>query len=172
LRRSKSFLSIGTTITIRTNSSATYGGTTRSWGVDFGNSIYIAVDNGTNGSSNQANSAGAVTGTIGSTSTSGMTAVTMSNTFGGYVHLPTANTAFNNGFGVSATYTSSGTTFGGSGSGAINFGNLGKGGFYGTNAGATTNVPIGFGAGGGVATTSTTTPGASGIILMSFFIAA
>lgn len=170
LRRSISSLSIGTTITIRTNSSATYGGTTRSWGVDFGNSSYIAVDNGTNGRSNQATSAAATTGTIGLNSTNGMTVVTMTNTFGGYVHLPTANTTFNNGFGVSATYTSSGTTFGGSGSGAVNFGNLGKGGFYGTNAGATTNIPIGFGAGGGVSSTqSASTPGASGIILMSFF---
>jgi len=168
LRRSIASLVAGT-ITVRTNLSASYGGTTRSWGVDFGNSIYIAVDNGTDGRSNQASSAAATTGTNGLTSTLGYTAApAMSSTFGSYKHLPTANIAFNNGFGVSTTYTSVGSTFGGAGSGAVQFGTQGKGGLYGTNAAATTNAPIGFGAGGGVATTSTTTPGASGIILMSF----
>ena len=166
IRASKASLPAGT-ITIRTNSPATYPVTNFDWGVDFGNSTIIAARNGSNGLSSQS-SRPSSSASSGASSSTGMVVVTMTNVFGSYRLFPQPTFPFTDGFGLSISLGVTVTNFGGNGSVGVSFGSQGSGGQFSRDAGAPSNLPQGFGSGGGVASTNRTTPGENGIVLMSF----
>lgn len=151
-------LASGSVITIRANTSASYGGTTYAWGVSVSTS-YLAANNGGNGVGYVATSAATVQGANGTIATPvGFTSVAIGTAFGSYALYPTTTaTTFNDGIKTTNTTGIIGSGLGGRGAPATLNPAMGRGGFYGnSNAGPITGgigvqgCGAGYGAGGGV----------------------
>lgn len=167
-------LASGSVITIRANTSASYGGTTYAWGVSVSTS-YLAANNGGNGVGYVATSAATVQGANGTTATPvGFTSVAIGTAFGSYSLYPTTTaTTFNDGIKTNNTTGIIGVGLGGRGAPATLNPTIGRGGFYGSsNAGPNTGgngvqgYGLGYGAGGGVVLFGTGA-GVPGVIMIS-----